>query len=284
MRCSACQATLPDGAQWCGQCFTAVAAQPPSYGGQPTHGNPAGYGAQPSYGGQQAGYGAQPSYGTPAADQGDFFGQPTSNLGTYPQFGVPGGEPVPATTAAAPARNSTFLVTVIALVAVIVAAGGWWFLTQRDGGLTVGAVSVDVPAGWDVMDPMAELGDAMPEIPGGMQVDMRVASPDEYTDGGMMLMRMQLPVPVTIDELMSQQDLMLQGMLAGAGDDMSFGPMERVTVDGRDGLRFTVTAGTTTGSAVLIMDGTDMYLVMLMDDSGTLSAELSRVERSISVG
>jgi hypothetical protein len=119
MRCSACQASLPEGAQWCGQCFAAVGA-PSTVGNAVPFANvspAATYGAPPSYG--------QQPYAPPAPHT------------------APGPAPVP------PARKSrTAIICAAVAVAIAIAAGVWQVLPKPGPTLRLGVVSMATPDGW----------------------------------------------------------------------------------------------------------------------------------------
>ena len=151
MRCSACQASLPESAQWCGQCYAPVGAAPTPAYGQPAYGQPAQtYGAPAqTYGAPAPVYGAPQGYDAPMTGAPPQYGPPptTSAFGSTPPYGL-----APAYAAsfapATPKRNQTWLIVIGVLVVFAFLSAGW-VVNHRPGPVvTVADVTMRTPDGW----------------------------------------------------------------------------------------------------------------------------------------
>ncbi|MCU1677564.1 MAG: hypothetical protein JWM93_2322 [Frankiales bacterium] len=241
MRCSACQASLPEGAQWCGQCFAAVGA-PAAVGNAVPFAN-----ASPA-----ATYGGPPSYGQ----------QPYAPPAPYT---VPGPAPAPPA-----GKSRTALICAAVAGAIAIAAGVWQIVPKPGPTLRVGDVSMATPDGWSSTSTSnaQSFAHGMATSLGAVSdVQVRAAMHGDHRMAALALV--DLPQTVSADVFLDAYRS-LDGRQVGG---VTMSNVTSTTVGSHQAVQLTVTSPRMNGTIVFIPEGTTLVMCVVGTDEPNVGTD-----------
>lgn len=275
MRCTHCQAVVPESAQWCGQCFAAVAAAspvpqaPPGWAPQaisepmtalPYVEPPASAYAAPTYAASTYAPTSSPAYAPPTPPA--FGTQPL-----YPQWAPPP-PPVPIQArASSGGRRKMWLL--LGAAAAVIGIAAWFAVPKAGPTLRMQTLSVQTPAGWSEASKLEldmftrGMTGSMPYVSG-----LDVVGADDG-DRMVALVSAQMPGDITADYLHTAFEAAANQQFQNA----SVYGVERTQVGPHAAVRIHMTANGGDATMVVIPDGQSLLMCMVATEDGTVASD-----------